>query len=326
MPETCQKCQKNVTRARFPGLSCCNCKKYWHFQCAGLTQKVFKDLEDSKSLSWSCKLCNRRSNILPAAPLNDSVASTSATSSASSSSIKPTKAINKTTPTDSNKDLLVRIEALERLLTTALQRIDQLESHLSEKTLIADNLTAKVESLETKAISIEKQLTDDQLEIQGLPEAALSNPLTTAIAIGESIGCSVSEEDFACLPARDRKNISLTFKSKVKRKNFLLSGKQFNKNKNKFSFGSLNSRIHVNEILSDSQKKLYKETKTFANANNYKFVWVGVSGQIFLKKEEGHSPIIINSTSALTNHASDVSELSRTPHEGSQMSAINNAA
>lgn len=303
----CHSCKRNVTKVYFPGLSCVDCNHYWHFQCADISEKASKELTEN-NFSWTCKKCKRRSNILPGPSLNSSttVAPSSTVSTQSSSS---TAKINKSSKSNelksstasSTKQLADKITKLEDLLTAALIRIDSLETKIGEKAQLTENLTAKVQSIESTTNLIEKQLNDDILEIQGLPDSALDNPLSPIIAISEAIGCVISEEDLACLPARDSNKVCITFKSKATRKNFLIAGKRFNRNKQKLSLDQQSHRIHINEILSESQKKLYRETKAFASANNFKFVWVGLSGKIFLKKGEGEQPLIISSTLSLNN-------------------------
>lgn len=314
MPITnsCQSCKRNVTRVHFPGLSCVGCNRYWHFQCADLSEKASKDLTEN-NFSWTCKNCKRRSNILPGPSPNKSIvvvssqntstqpSSSTAKNQKSSSKASETKPSASASTTKQLADACDRITKLEDLLSAALKRIDSLEVQAGEKEQIAEGLSIKVNNLETATNLIGKHLNDDILEIQGLPDSALENPLSSTIAVSEAIGCIITEEDLACSPTRDSNKVRITFKSKGTRRNFLLAGKQFNRSKRKLPLNQQSHRIHVNEILSDSQKKLYRETKTFALTNNFKFVWVGLSGHIFIKKGEGHQPITITSSLSLDN-------------------------
>lgn len=332
MPNSCVKCKKNVTEKRNPGLSCVICSKYWHSLCAELSDKALKDLIDNK-FSWTCKGCKRRSIILPtpvsstsitAPEQNSSSASTSNNLSAkrTSSSSNITKA-NKSP--DSNQFLADKLLKLENLLTTALQRIDQLEAQLTlaaNKSQVTESLTEKVQKLEVKTATIDKQLNDDILEIQGLPDSALQLPLISVVAVGKEIGCEISEADLTCVPSCTASRISITFKSKAKRRNFLIAGKNFNKDKKKFQHSQQSYRIHVNEVLSENQRSLYRQTKAFANANNFKFVWVGLTGTIYLKKSEGHTPHLIFSSDSLNKIQNEIilPELPRTENESATMS------
>lgn len=317
MPNSCKKCTKNITSIRNPGLSCVICNNYWHFLCADLTEKAFKDLTTNK-FSWTCKGCKRRSVILPLTNNSaESLAPSSSTSNATASKTSETKQL-----IDSN-----RITKLEELLQSALLRIEHLELKISEKATETASLSSKFDHLESQAASLEKQLNDDVLEIQGLPETSLAHPLDSIVSIGEAIGCDISENDLICSPTRVLSKLSITFRSKAKRRNFLTAGKQFNREKKKFELNQQNYRIHINEPLSESQRKIYRETKTFARTHDFKFVWVGLGGVIYLKKSEGHAPFSITSSHALStiSNAPLLSELPRTENQGSPGSSINSA-
>lgn len=332
MPNNCNKCKKNVTGIRFPGLSCVICGKYFHAQCADISEKTFKDIVDSK-LSWNCSSCKRRSVVFPlidpedATPPAQPSQSTSTAKSANNNQPKTQKSSKsgpKSTSADTITLLTDRLSNLERLLDSALLRIVQLETHETVLPQSSDNslLTEKIQSLEARTSSIDKQLNDDTLEIQGLPECALEHPLRSVLAVGKDIGCEISESDLACV-TRASSKISIAFKSKAHRRNFLVAGKAFNKNKKKFTHGHQSFRIHVNEVLSEHQRKLFRDTKTFASSQNFKFVWVGLSGLIYLKKAEGHTPFSVTSSASLENirNANLLSELPRSENEIAAMSS-----
>lgn len=331
MPNSCEKCKKNVTASRNPGLSCFNCNKYWHSGCAELSDKAFQDLTDNK-FSWSCNKCKRRSNILPAASHSSSLSPSTAIASdqQSQSSKASVSTITQKTrkkaasgATQSTPELVAR---LEDLLNSALLRIDQLETQVGElinKSLLSADLTDKVQSLVSKTASIDKQLNEDTLEIQGLPRSALDLPLISVITVGKEIGCEISQDDLVSVPVKSASIISISFKSKAKRRNFLIAGKKFNKDKKKVQIDQQSFRIHVNEPLTDHQRKLYRDTKVFASAHNYKFVWVGLSGLIYLKKSEGDIPHSIISSESLKKLSNEnlLPELPRPQNKGTAMSS-----
>lgn len=303
----CQKCVKSVTKIQSPGLSCVICNKYWHFTCAEITGKVSEEII-ANNLSWSCKKCHRRSTIVPG-PSSPSSASTSGEND------------NASTP---STVLIEKIEKLESLLSTAIKRIESLEAQLTAKGQNEEILTKKVNTLEAQAIALEGKLTDDILEIQGLPETAFEDPIRVVTEIGQAIGCPLTSEDLEGIPVLIAKKLSLTFKSKGKRGNFLSAGKYFNKSKKKYQ----GYRIHINEALTEPQKKLYRETKAFATQNNFKFVWVGVGKKILLKKDENSSLHVIESSHTLStiNIENVLPELQRPPNESSTVPTINISA
>jgi hypothetical protein len=319
MPNPCAKCSRNVTRVFSPGLSCIGCSRYWHFQCADLTEGTFKSIVENK-LSWTCKSCPRRSNIIPgalpvcslsipsASPRNSPSVTKSPAAASVTQASKAPKVGSKSSATSkksaAQKPLTdsERISKLEEQFVAALNRIDFLEAQLSEKSSVISSLLNKAEEWDSSrpTSSCESQRSSDFLEIQGLPETALSNPAAAATAIGVQIGVREVQELLSCPPVRYNNRLRLSFASPDQRRNFLLEGKRFNREKKKFCWDQRKFQIHVNEELTLAQKALYRETKTFARVNGYKFVWVGVSGSIFLKKSEGFEPAIISSSLSLT--------------------------
>jgi uncharacterized coiled-coil protein SlyX len=314
MSKSCSKCKKNVTAIKFPGLSCVHCNKFFHVKCAGLCDSSFRVLQDDK-LSWTCQSCKRRSSIIVPSSLSPGVKSPShlqvpttprlggpSTSAASPKS--PTTSVNsqpsKLTQLEQKlAQQSVQISELTELLRATQNRVEALESQLASKSNSVDSLSTKLADLQFKTDQTERQLTGDKLEIQGLPTSALERPLEAITSIGESINCPISCEDLVVEPVQLSSRLSLVFKSRVLRRKFLLAGKAFNKANQRFVWNRKAHKIHVNEELSDCQKKLYRETKNFASSHQCKFVWIGVSGKIFLKKSENFAPIVVDSLSTL---------------------------
>lgn len=285
--KSCQKCKKNVTAARFPGISCVGCEKPYHWNCAEISDSTKESIVKNK-LSWTCKTCKRRSTIF---------VPTLSTSSGSASTVGTSQQVGPSTTNSS--ELLNKINRLEELLNAAITRIDTLETQLSSKSSQLETVATEIQRLESTSAAVEKHLTDENLEIQNLPEESLDNPLTVAIQLSEAIGCPIADTDLKAIPVVDRKRLRLSFKSKAVRRNFLLSGKQFNRDRKRF----LNRKIHVNEELSTSQRRLFEQAQLFKNTNNYKFLWFGASGQLLLKKDENSELHVIYSIDSLPNVA-----------------------
>jgi hypothetical protein len=193
-----------------------------------------------------------------------------------------------------------------------------LESQLSSKSQQIENVAVEVQRLESTSASVEKHLIDDNLEIQNLPESFFDDPLTTAVELGEAIGCPIAASDLKSIPVVDRKRLRVAFKSKTQRKNFLLAGKQFNRDRKRFA----NRKIHVNEELTTHQRRLFELTQAFKIANGFKFCWFGASGQLLLKKDEGSQLHIIHTADSL-NNADLLSECQGTPNQNEGVSQQN---
>lgn len=315
-------CKKSITASRFPGLSCRDCSKNFHYQCAGLTKNAFESLvEQGEQFQFSCRACltnknnKRRSSIFATLPL-PSVETTEP-----EADLIP---VATSVPTDSE-----RISRLEELLEATVNRVTVLEqtnlkllSESEAKSAVISKLQSELDDLTASTSTIEKSLISDNLEIRNLPSAALEDPISTVISIGEQIDCDINQEDFAINPSTDPKVLRLTFNSKLKRRNFLIHGKGFNKSGGHFEYSNQRRRIHVNEELTAYQKRLYHSAKDFRRTHNFKFAWFDINGLLWLKKCEGSTPVPIRSFSALDSYnESLLSELSRPEVQETEMSA-----
>jgi hypothetical protein len=213
-------------------------------------------------------------------------------------------------------ELAAEVHQLKNLLQSALARIDSLESQIKEKSTVIDQASAEVKRLEVACDSIGKHLIEDNLEIQNLPTSSLEDPLGAAIHVGEAIGCPVSEFDFKVKPSCDRKRLRLSFNSKLLRKQFLLAGKEFNRNHRRLSVGSHSHKIHVNEELSNTQRRLFEKAKSYKVTHQFKFLWFGSSGQLLIKKDENSPLHVIESLDTL-NDENLLSKYERPQNESS---------
>lgn len=297
MAKPCDKCKKNVTAKQNPGISCVDCSHHWHWKCTTLTEEAISAIKSSKDLSWTCGKCKRRSIIIVDPPI---VTKTPVTNTNTNK-----RQNNNTSSTAApNSDLVEK-------LNSALARIDQLESTvdslksqvvaLTEKSAQFDSLSSTVTSLDTICNSLEKNNVSETLEIQNLPEVALSDPVAAVVQIGRSINCPVTPSDFSSEPHRVNKRIRLPFKCKNLRRKFLLAGKEFNRKKSQFIVGNQKFKIHINQELTTLQRSLFDLTKRFASSNDYKFVWFDVNGKLLIKKNENSLPIAVHSSDTLNN-------------------------
>jgi hypothetical protein len=319
MSKPCNKCAKNVTAIKFPGLSCVHCKKFFHAKCAGLCDSSFQVIQ-ADQLSWTCQICKRRSSIIvPCASPSQAPAKSPTHLQVPSPSrlrdLSPPSAATSIKPSGASVSCaqpskLVQLEQkliqqssqiseLVELLRSTQSRVDILEAQLATKLSSVDSLSTKLADLEHKSDQVECQLSGDKLEIQGLPTEALNDPLAAIVSIGESINCPISREDLVVDPVRFSSRLSVVFKLRSLRNNFLFAGKAFNRANKRFEWKQRHHKIHVNEELSSSQKKLFRDTKNFATTHGYKFVWVGLNGKIYLKKSENIPPVIVDSPSSL---------------------------
>jgi hypothetical protein len=103
----CKVCEKTVTPIQRPGIGCCNCQSFFHFNCANLEEQDIEYIE-SNPVGWLCPKCNkpdRRSLIVPATPLKETAKGSSQSSGIASTSTakinNPHQ--NKSTPAPTSK-------------------------------------------------------------------------------------------------------------------------------------------------------------------------------------------------------------------------------
>lgn len=280
MPSLCNKCAKNVTDKRFPGLSCANCNKIFHISCANLQQDSFKNIVKNQ-LAWSCSNCKnksstRKSGIFP-----------------STSAAQNTQVSAASTNDNLLQDL---IDAFNNYRITTDERIKQLENIVAEKSQQVEALKESVQKVEVTAEEIVQQTASNSLEVQGVPDEELSSPTESVLQIASEIGCALIAQDFDCSTLRSGSKpvIAIKFNSSEIRRNFLHAGKQFNRDKKRVKFANEEIKIFVNEQLTSAQKKLLYNTKSFAREQKYNFAWF-CNGVVHLKKQDNSELIIIRS-------------------------------
>lgn len=294
MPISCslQTCKSNVTAVRNPGLSCQNCKKYWHYQCAELSADLFQQLTENKALAWTCKKCKRGSIILPAKldspaakPPNTSTSSSSRGSS-SNQSVKIPARQQVTIPqvaATTTTQLAEEIVELKNLLTAAVQRIDQLEAIIKSP---SPPYTIPVLPQSTP------EVPENSLEIRGLPTEANNSPLETAVIVAQAIGCDLDRQEVECTTSIDKTTIDIKFKNPAHKSRFLAAGKFFNRHKGRLDIIGRQFKFFVNEKLSTEKKKLLHKAKVLSSTHGYKFAWI-YNGDIHIKRNELEKSIII---------------------------------
>jgi regulator of replication initiation timing len=286
-------CGKSVTRTRSPGISCSGCNKYFHLKCVNLSNSTAEEIKNNR-LSWSCSKCNnsaRRSYIIPALDVP-------ATSTAT---VVKTPTRSPATVQDQISQISDKLTKLKDEFSSYRATTDgtlqQLEQQLAAVFEENNVLKAKINQLEEK---LEQQHTENNLEIQGLPACALSQPSETVLRVASAIGCPLTNSEIDCevIEYTGGDRVVVKFNSTQTKSKFLANGKKFNREKKKFNFNNSNYIIHVNEQLTSSIKKLLYDTKTLGRINNFKFAWIN-NGRVLLKKTENSTPIHITSHTSL---------------------------
>lgn len=284
MSRACDKCKKNVTDKRFPGLSCVDCKKIFHNNCVKLTKETIDNI-DKNQLSWSCPECSKKPNRRRSQIFPGNATGAGSSNSAIKIKVPATVSIEKALA-DLAKDF-----AEYKHQTNS--RIDQLEQQLLEKANEVKVIKASFNQVRNNTEDLSKAVIEKTLEVQGIPEKCLDDPTEAAILLGVEIGCQLSSEEIDCklVNSGSKPVLDIKFNSSSRKIDFLRAGKKFNRDKKRLVVGEQNHKIFVNEKLTLDQKRLFYNVKIFARTHNFSHVWF-CNGHVHLKKSD-HSLLII---------------------------------
>lgn len=287
----CVKCKKNVTEVRSPGLSCSACNKFFHFTCINIDNDTSKNISNL-GLSWSCASCrqkpsNRRSTIIP----GDFIGVVSSDHESVEKRLE---------------DIIAEFKLYKQ---STDEKIAALEQQLHINQLKASSIVESVQTVQEKADSLERVTLEKVLEIQGIPEAELENPIQAAQLIAEAIDSNIAG-DFDCTTtgSTTKKTLSIRFSSKTSRDAFLVAGKRFNRLKKRINIRNEEHKIFVNEALSKFQKKLLYNAKGFVRERGYKCAWF-VNGNVHIKRSDTAHPVVIRSQSQLNDLRNEAENL-----------------
>lgn len=208
----CEKCKKNITAIKFPGLSCCLCKNYFHSGCVNLANDTLDALLKSGA-DWSCSGCKpkcsgRRSIIIPSShhldssnppvtPSNSNNSHNSSIIADNSRSYDPSKLSsdiqNMRETISTFKDSIeffngkfdefkIKMDGLTELLT----RVTSLEERIGKIELESTNQhqdNGSISDLSDKVNRLEQAANDNSLFLCGIPELECDELSTVDLAV-----------------------------------------------------------------------------------------------------------------------------------------------
>lgn len=335
----CTKCSKLINRNR-KGVNCSRCTNSFHVVCGGISDELFKEIEQGTS-DWRCSSCRgtRKSLVIVDTPTltipNIGTASTSAANNNSTissvvsniaSDLRNEMAKIENSFMNSLSTISIKLSELEKLSVTVGEhdkRIHQLEN---------DNkmLKTSVKSLSLKSDTYEQQLYENKLQLIGVPSANDDSLCDIFESIVSKLGISININDITHitrLKPKIRKDLNVNSNVAAGASNGDIHSTNANKklstydpiivelcskeirnkiiklyrNLDKFYIDNeKSSQILIYEYLCPRYRHLYYKAKLFAKENGYKFLWVK-NGEIFLRRNEESKVITIN---RFTNFAS----------------------
>lgn len=340
MVNNCVTC-KNAIKRGSPGLLCAGeCGNIFHATCVNVTKNTL-DTISSQNLDWfnwfcpSCKTTKRRSIITmdlpsPSLSIPSNFNATSAASTKNINTMDSIKAFMVTIQADINE---FKKQQAEMLLS--VEFISQSYEIIKNKLVNMENKCNKIDDIAKENVKLKKVIEDQAIritaleqaplmkciEISGVPDSIKLTPIEIFETISDAIDFDVHLNEIEyCSKAKyaaknnKPKNITVCFKDQLKKDSFLSKKKNsklntsiFNVTKNDANgdkiINTTNSNIFINESLCSTTKKILFETKAFAKANNYKFVWVR-DGTVFLRKSENERYFKIKSLNDLNQFIS----------------------
>lgn len=291
MKSICNKCSRNVTDKRFPGLSCASCSKIYHQNCAGISKEAFNGVA-TKDFAWSCSSCKnkpttRKSGIFPQdLPINPrkSLIPPPTSTSKSDQQLEPSI----------EKSLHSLTQAFNSYKETTDARIALLEKQLEIKSNQVALLSSQIEKVDQKADDSSKAIFEDSLEILGIPNTLQEDPATAVLRVSQEIECELEADEIECSLTQtvSKPTVIIKFKSKARRAEFYKAGKKFNRDRKLLTHGTTKHKIFINERLTTDQKRLLHNTKSFARNCDFDFAWF-CNGLIHLKKRSNSRVIYI---------------------------------
>ena len=217
------------------------------------------------------------------------------------------------------------IDEVKKSMATANSNYDQLLTKMSayEKgltDLFNENKSLKAELLETtnqlKALKesfndLEQYSRRDCLEIRGIPKSSsvIREDTEIVVELGRKIGVDLNKEDISTshrLPNKVKPNgdralfppaIIVKFTSRDVRENLYRARKAL-KDITSHDLGySEDSRMFINESLTQSNKELFKDCLKVKKDNGFKFLWTN-GGKIFVRKDQHEGSKVIQITNA----------------------------
>lgn len=198
------------------------------------------------------------------------------------------------------------LEEMKKKLDEKVQIIEKLEKENIE-------LRSTVTDLSTRLNTVEQNMRECNVEINGIPENRSENLPSVMLQLGQSVECPITKDDIQHVTRvaklnkdSDRpKAVVLKLRTRLMRDTLLAAVSKFNKGhvNDKLStrhlgIGGKREPIFVSEHLSPHNKHLHAATRQKAREAEFKFVWVR-DGRIYAKKNETSQAIYVRSLESL---------------------------
>ncbi|XP_052752645.1 uncharacterized protein LOC128201152 [Galleria mellonella] len=213
------------------------------------------------------------------------------------------------------QDLQNTVQYISNQYEDLNKTISTLSSDYNKMKCQCDNLESTVLSLTERINTIDQNLRDSNIEIQGVPESKTENPLSIIKKIAETVSYNLSDTDVlnctrvASMNRNSKRPRAIIAKLRSTRcRDELYSAiARYNKSHphNKLNSSNLGISgnivpIYVSEHLSPFNKSVHAAARLKAKELAYRFVWVR-NGHIFMRKNETSQFIHVKNLQVLEN-------------------------
>lgn len=174
-----------------------------------------------------------------------------------------------------------RLVTLETRHTTAMERIDELESQVNE---------------------LQKLHNRNIVEIRNVPRQEKENVLTAVKSLYANLQLSATNEILQCYRrGKNNSPIIVEFKEIKEKemllkavKNFNTKNKEFKLNTNHLGFGGDKLPVYVSEALTPTNRKILAAARDLIKDGLYKYCWTS-RGNILIRKNDGEPALVLKS-------------------------------
>ncbi|KAI5632781.1 hypothetical protein NE865_14499 [Phthorimaea operculella] len=194
-------------------------------------------------------------------------------------------------------------DELKKSTESTNQRVNQLEIKVNS----IDSQSAKIETLGAKIEAMEQQARQNNIEISNVPDRRNENLVELIEQLGSAIKYTITKSDIATIhrvphasaTSSHPKNIIVKFHSRITRDNVLAALRLAKGTTTaQLNISGEPRKVYLNEHLTLSNKKLFREARAAANKHKYRYVWIK-HGTILVRENDTASVIAIRSPSDL---------------------------
>jgi hypothetical protein len=322
MSNECRGCKQTVrTEER---LKCVDCQGVYHFQCLSLTAENYKKLGRDLKAIWRCPVCknsgtrkgdNSNKPVGQCTETNESgkiVADTKdeqpmiAGAGDKVNEVLVNEIIRRmrTVIAEENEtlkkevrnsidDLRDSIEFMQEERDKLEGRVRMLEEGMKRNSVYeeqVDTLKRKLQECERQNNIMRQEALSKNIEIYGVPSRSDMDVYSQLKEAGKKFSITIQDEDMEYvrrLPPKESgtSSIILTLQSQRKKEEIIKAARSQ-------KAVSRQTGIYFNDHLTLENKIIYKNARTAAKRNNFRFVWVKY-GRIYVRERERSNVILI---------------------------------